>query len=315
MSIQAALRHVTRYRYDRPIVLGPQTIRLRPAPHARAKVVAYSLTVEPEQHYINWQQDPQSNWLARVVFPEKTDHFTVSVDLTVEMDVINPFDFFLEPEADNFPFRYTAELKAELEPYLATREGGPAFARYLAAIPRDKKHTTNFIFDLNAQLARDIGYLIRMEPGIQTPEETLCKGSGSCRDSAWLLVQLLRHLGLAARFASGYLVQLTADVKSLDGPSGPPADFTDLHAWCEVYLPGAGWIGLDPTSGLLAGEGHLPLACTPEPSAAAPVTGLVEECEVDFEHSMGVQRIWEAPRVTRPYTEEQWAAIEKLGHA
>src|SRR5450432_1538435 len=315
MSIQAALRHVTRYRYDRPITLGAQTIRLRPAPHCRAKVVAYSLKIEPEEQFLNWQQDPQSNWLARVVFPEKTDHFTVAVDLTVEMNVINPFDFFLEPAAEYFPFAYSAELKGELEPYLATRDTGPAFTRYLAGIARDKKQTTNFIFDLNAQLSRDIGYLIRMEPGIQTPEDTLCKASGSCRDTAWLLVQLLRHLGLAARFASGYLVQLKPDVKSLDGPSGTEVDFTDLHAWCEVYLPGAGWVGLDPTSGLFAGEGHIPLACAANPNLAAPISGAVEPAEVLFDFDMSVTRIKEPPRVTKPYSDEQWAEIEKLGDA
>jgi uncharacterized protein (DUF2126 family)/transglutaminase-like putative cysteine protease len=315
MSIQAALRHVTRYRYDRQITLGAQTIRLRPAPHTRAKVVAYSLKIEPEEQFLNWQQDPQSNWLARVVFPEKTDHFTVSVDLTVEMDVINPFDFFLEPAAEQFPFAYPEELKVELEPYLRTSPIGRAFDRYLAAIPREPKQTTTFIFDLNAQLSRDIGYLIRMEPGIQTPEETLCKGSGSCRDSAWLLVQLLRHLGLAARFASGYLIQLKPDVKSLDGPSGPENDFTDLHAWCEVYLPGAGWVGLDPTSGLFAGEGHIPLACAANPTLAAPISGAVEPAEVLFNFDMSVSRVKQPPRVTKPYTDEQWAEIEKLGDA
>jgi len=315
MSIQAALRHVTRYRYDRQITLGAQTIRLRPAPHTRAKVVAYSLKIEPEEQFLNWQQDPQSNWLARVVFPEKTDHFTVAVDLTVEMDVINPFDFFLEPEADNFPFTYSAEQKAELEPYLTTSAMGRAFDRYLAGISLEPKHTTNFIFDLNAQLSRDISYLIRMEPGIQTPEETLCKASGSCRDTAWLLVQLLRHLGLAARFASGYLIQLKADVKALDGPSGTDKDFTDLHAWCEVYLPGAGWVGLDPTSGLFAGEGHIPLACTANPAQAAPISGAVEKAEVLFDFEMTVTRVKEPPRVTKPYSEEQWAEIEKLGDA
>src|SRR3982751_2041905 len=313
MTIQAALRHVTRYRYERPIALGPQTIRLRPAPHARAKVLAYGLTIEPTGYFLNWQQDPQANWLARVVFPEKVDHFTVSVDLAVEMAVINPFDFFLEPAAEKFPFTYSEELKAELEPYLKPEPGGQAFERYLAAIPREPKQTTIFVFDLNAQLARDIGYLIRMEPGIQTPEDTLCKASGSCRDSAWLLVQLLRHLGLAARFASGYLIQLKSDVKSLDGPSGTEVDFTDLHAWCEVYLPGAGWIGLDPTSGLYAGEGHIPLACSPEPSSAAPISGALDPCETTFEHHMSVRRVWEAPRVTLPYSDLQWGQVDALG--
>ena len=313
MSIQAAVHHVTRYRYDRPISLGPQTIRLRPAPHCRSKVVAYALTIEPEQHFLNWQQDPQSNWLARVVIPEKTDHFTVTVDLTVEMDVINPFDFFLEPSAEQFPFAYAPDLKAELEPYLQPAELGEGFKSYLAKIPRDPTQTTNFISDLNAKLSHDIGYVIRMEPGIQTPEDTLCKGTGSCRDSAWLLVQLLRHLGLAARFASGYLIQLTPDVKSLDGPSGTAVDFTDLHAWCEVYLPGAGWVGLDPTSGLFAGEGHIPLACTASPSQAAPISGAVEPAEVLFDFDMTVTRVKETPRVTKPYTGEQWVQIEALG--
>jgi uncharacterized protein (DUF2126 family)/transglutaminase-like putative cysteine protease len=313
MSIQAALRHVTRYRYDRPIALGPQTIRLRPAPHCRAKVVAYALKVEPQSHFLNWQQDPQSNWLACIVVPEKTDQFTVTVDLSVDMEVINPFDFFLEPEAEQFPFAYSAELKTELEPYLRPLPGGHAFDRYLAGLSRETKQTTSFLFDLNAQLAKDIGYLIRMEPGIQTPEETLCKASGSCRDSAWLLVQLLRHMGLAARFTSGYLIQLKPDVKSLDGPSGPEKDFTDLHAWCEVYLPGAGWVGLDPTSGLFAGEGHIPLASTASPAQAAPIAGAVEPSEVLFDFDMSVTRVKEPSRVTKPYTEEQWAEIDKLG--
>ncbi len=315
MSIQAALRHVTRYRYDRLIGLGPQTIRLRPAPHSRAKVVVYSLKIEPEQHFLNWQQDPQSNWLARVVFPEKVDHFTVAVDLTVEMEVINPFDFFLEPEAEEYPFAYSDELKAELEPYLKTSPLGEKFDAFLAKVPREKKQTTNFVFDLNASLSKEIAYTIRMEPGIQTPEETLTRKSGSCRDSAWLLVQMLRHLGLAARFASGYLIQLQPDVKSLDGPSGTDVDFTDLHAWCEVYLPGAGWVGLDPTSGLFAGEGHIPLACAATPSQAAPISGAVESAEVLFDFDMSVARIKEPPRVTKPYSEEQWAEIEKLGDA
>ncbi|MBD5801295.1 hypothetical protein AZOA_07080 [Azoarcus sp. Aa7] len=319
MSIHVALNHVTHYKYDRPVSLGPQVVRLRPCPHSRTRILSYSLKVLPAEHFINWQQDPQSNYLARLVFPDKTQEFRVEVDLVAEMAVHNPFDFFLEPDAEHYPLAYNAEQRIELAPYLhrmSVGQGlGERFAAYLGGISREKRRTIDFLVELNARLQQDISYLIRLEPGVQTPEETLENGSGSCRDSAWLLVQLLRHLGLAARFVSGYLIQLTADVKSLDGPSGPEADFTDLHAWCEVYLPGAGWIGLDPTSGLFAGEGHIPLACSPEPSSAAPISGLVEDGECDFSHAMKVERIWEAPRVTKPYTEAQWAEIEALGHA
>jgi len=315
MSIHVALNHVTSYHYDQAINLGPQIVRLRPAPHCRTRILSYSLRILPQPHFINWQQDPESNYMARLVFPEKTTQFRIEVDLVAEMSVINPFDFFLEPYAEQIPFDYAAELQNELAPYRKTLPLTPQFEKLLADISREKIRSEDFLVAINQKLAAAISYTIRMEPGVQTPEQTLALGSGSCRDSSWLLVQLLRHLGLAARFVSGYLIQLTADQKSLDGPSGPEVDFTDLHAWCEVYLPGAGWVGLDPTSGLFAGEGHIPLSCTPEPSSAAPVSGLVDPCEVAFEHTMSVARIWESPRVTKPYSEAQWDDIEALGHA
>ena len=314
MSIHAALNHVTHYSYDRLVNLGPQVIRLRPAPHCRSKVVSYSLKIEPSTHFVNWQQDPFANYQARLVFPEKAREFKVTVDLVVEMAVYNPFDFFLEPEAEEFPFQYEAGLKQELAPYLMADPMTPMVEDYLKKIDYTKRRSVIFLVDLNQLVHKDINYTIRMEPGVQTPEETLTKASGSCRDSAWLMVQLLRNCGLAARFVSGYLIQLAPDVKSLDGPSGTEVDFTDLHAWCEVYLPGAGWIGLDATSGLLAGEGHIPLACTPLPSGAAPIEGGVDECEVEFSHHMQVTRIYESPRVTKPYTPEQWAAVMELGN-
>ncbi|MGH8798238.1 MAG: transglutaminase family protein, partial [Caldimonas sp.] len=314
MSIHVALNHVTHYRYDRPIRLGPQVVRLRPAPHSRTRILSYSMRVEPIKHFINWQQDSQSNYLARLVFPDRTTEFRVEVDLVAEMAVLNPFDFFLEPSAENFPFAYDAALAVELEPYLHKIEPTPNFQRYLDGIDREPTPTSTFLMALNQRLQLDIGYLIRLEPGVQTPEQTLVNGSGSCRDTGWLLVQLLRHLGLAARFVSGYLIQLKSDIKSLDGPSGTEVDFTDLHAWCEVYLPGAGWIGLDPTSGLYAGEGHIPLACSPEPSSAAPISGAIDECVTTFEHRMSVARVWEAPRVTLPYSGAEWAEIEALGY-
>ena len=313
MSIHIALHHVSHYRYDRAVNLGPQVVRLRPAPHSRTRVLSYALKVEPGEHFINWQQDPQGNFLARLVFPEKTRELKIEVDLVAEMAVFNPFDFFLEPYAEQIPFAYTEGEQLELAPYLVKWPAGKLFAKYLASIERTPTPSVDFLVALNQRVSTDINYLIRLEPGVQTPEESLEKASGSCRDSAWLLVQLFRHLGLAARFVSGYLIQLTADVKALDGPSGTEVDFTDLHAWCEVYLPGAGWIGLDPTSGLFAGEGHIPLACSPEPSSAAPISGGVDECECEFSHTMWVERIWEAPRVTKPYSDEQWQAIVSLG--
>ena len=315
MSIHAALSHVTHYRYDRPVNLGPQVIRLRPAPHCRSKVVSYSLKIEPATHFVNWQQDPFANYQARLVFPEKTREFKVTVDLVVEMAVYNPFDFFLEPSAEKFPFKYDNLLKQELAPYLAADPLTKRLKACLARIDRKKRRSIDFLVDVNQMVHHAISYTIRMEPGVQTPDETLKLGSGSCRDSAWLLVQLLRNVGLAARFVSGYLIQLKSDVKSLDGPSGTEVDFTDLHAWCEVYLPGAGWVGLDATSGLLAGEGHIPLACTPQPSGAAPIEGGMDKCEVAFEHHMAVTRIYESPRVTKPYTPEQWADVMALGDA
>ncbi len=315
MSIHAALHHVTHYKYDRPVTLGPQVIRLRPAPHCRSKIISYALKVEPAGHFINWQQDPFANYQARLVFPEKCHEFKITVDVVAEMAVYNPFDFFLEPTAEKFPFEYDPLLKQELAPYLATEPATERVSAMLAKIDRRERRSIDFLVDVNQLVASSIRYLIRMEAGVQSPDETLALAAGSCRDSGWLLVQLLRHCGLAARFASGYLIQLTPDVKALDGPSGTEVDFTDLHAWCEVYLPGAGWIGLDATSGLLAGEGHIPLACTPQPSGAAPIEGGVDEAEVEFAHEMKVTRLYEAPRVTKPYTEEQWADVMRLGEA
>jgi uncharacterized protein (DUF2126 family)/transglutaminase-like putative cysteine protease len=313
MAIQIALNHKTQYRYDRLVALGPQVIRLRPAPHCRTPILSYSLKIHPEEHFLNWQQDPQANYLARLVFPKQTSEFFVEVDLVAEMAVFNPFDFFLEPYAEKCPFTYDHALARELRPFLETEPLTPLLEIWLSKVSREPTRTIDFLIALNQRVKDDIGYVIRMEPGIQTCETTLALGSGSCRDTAWLMVQILRHLGLAARFVSGYLIQLASDVKPLEGPAGPASDFTDLHAWPEVFLPGAGWVGLDPTSGLLAGEGHIPLACTPDASSAAPVSGVLDPCNTIFHHEMSVRRIRESPRVTKPYSEEQWSEVLALG--
>ncbi len=313
MAIIAALNHVTHYRYDRPVTLGPQIIRLRPAPHCRAAINSYSLKVSPAEHFVNWQQDPSGNWLARYVFPEPVMEFRIEVDLVTELSIINPFDFFVETDAEIFPFAYPDELRAELAPYLVTEPAGPLLSAYLATIPREPVNTVNFIVDLNARLAAGIAYGIRMEAGVQEPEHTLDIKSGSCRDTSWLLVQIMRHLGFAARFVSGYLIQMKADIDPLEGPRGTDKDFTDLHAWAEIYIPGAGWIGLDPTSGLLTGEGHLPLAATPHYRSAAPVSGVASFAETTFDFSMKVDRVHEVPRITLPFSDESWQRLDALG--
>ncbi|MTD16252.1 transglutaminase [Nakamurella sp. YIM 132087] len=323
MGIKVALEHHTSYRFDRLVGVHPHVVRLRPAPHSRTPIESYSLTVSPAEHFVNWQQDAFGNYLARLVFPERTRELTITVGLVADLEVINPFDFFIEEYAEEFGFSYPADLLSDLEPYLRPVDEsgpgsgpGPVVTAWMEKIGAGKgTPIVDFLVAVNSAVQGDVGYSVRMEPGVQTPDHTLTTAIGSCRDSAWLLVSVLRQLGLAARFVSGYLVQLTSDQQSLDGPSGPTADFTDLHAWTEVYIPGAGWIGMDPTSGLFAGEGHIPLAATPHPSSAAPITGSTEVCEVTFDYSNVVTRVHEDPRVTLPYTESQWAAIQALGES
>lgn len=313
MSIRASLHHVTRYKYPRPIALSPQVIRLRPAPQCRTKIESYSLKVFPQQHFINWQQDPHGNFFARFVFPEKTDELRIEVDLIANLEVFNPFDFFTESFAEKFPFAYPDDLIDELVTFMKPEPAGPLMRAYLGTLSKGEQPTIDMLVELNARLQREISYVIRMDPGVQTVEETLRLRSGSCRDSAWLLVQIARHIGLAARFVSGYLIQLKPDVEALNGPSGTDHDFCDLHAWAEIYIPGAGWIGFDATSGLLAGEGHIPLFAAPHYRSAAPITGFTEPVESQFSFDMRVSRIYEQPRITWPFSDDAWERLNDLG--
>ncbi|MGD0369021.1 MAG: transglutaminase family protein [Acidobacteriaceae bacterium] len=312
MSIQAALNHRTQYRYDKAVSLGPQVIRLRPAPHCRTPILSYSLSVIPADHLLNWQLDVHHNHLARVFFRDKTSEFIVEVDLVAELCPFNPFDFFLEPGVENYPFEYVPELAKDLEPYLSVEPAGPLLQAFLDKLSGGKRGTIGFLVDLNRRVRDQIGYVTRLDPGVQTCEQTLEHRMGSCRDSAWLLVQILRHLGIAARFVSGYLIQMASDERAPEDPSGLQTDSADFHAWAEVFLPGAGWIGMDPTSGLFAGEGHIPLVCTPNVSKAAPIEGTTEPANVDFDYSMSIRRLNDAPRPSRPFSEEDWVRVEQV---
>ena len=350
MSIRAAVLHRTEYTYDRAVDLSPQVVRLRPAPHARTPVSGYAmrLTLENDgrrvEPFVNWQQDPQANWLARVVVPEPVTRFGVEVSLRCDLSPINPFDFFLDAEAETFPFAYGPGEARQLAPYLERLSGdgaGPAFEAMLAEVrgltaptPDGPQRTIDAITAVNRLVQERLGYRLRFEAGIQSPEQTLNLANGSCRDSAWLLVQLLRGLGLAARFVSGYSIQLALDLKPVEegAAAGVASDVVDLHAWAEVYLPGAGWVGLDATSGMMTGEGHVPLAATAEPGSAAPVegafapaSGMAGKPEVDeapkpgapvsvgFDYSVTVVRDFEDPRVTKPFDDAAWARVDALG--
>ncbi|MUO78300.1 IMP dehydrogenase [Agrobacterium vitis] len=317
MAIKASIYHLTHYKYDTPIRLGPQIIRLKPAAHSRTKVLSHSLKVTPENHFVNLQQDPYGNYLARFVFPDPVTEFKIEVDLTADMSIYNPFDFFTEEEAVTWPFEYPEDIREDLAIYKKPEPDSPALDAYLKTLDMTPgQGTVDMIVGLNARLQSEIGYVIRLEPGVQTPDETLTSARGSCRDTSWLLVQILRHLGFAARFVSGYLIQLKPDLEALDGPSGTKVDFTDLHAWAEAYIPGAGWIGLDPTSGLMTGESHIPLAATPHYKNAAPISGGYfgqAKTDFDFDFDMKVTRVAEHPRITKPFSDESWEALNALG--
>lgn len=293
MSIRVAINHKSEYEYDRSVFLSPHIFRLKPAPHCRTIIESYTLTISPDSHYINWQQDPFGNYQTRVVFTAPTDSLSAKVNLIANMTEFNPFDFFIEDCAEYYPFIYNPQLRKELTLFLEITESGQYLTTWLEGINRSHQNLIDFLVNLNMRLWEDISHTVRMEPGIQSCEKTLAEQSGSCRDSSWLFVQILRHLGLAARFVSGYLIQLVSDQESNADTKAPTEDFTDLHAWCEVYIPGAGWIGLDPTSGLLAGEGHIPLACVSDPVSAAVVTGYTDPCETKFTYTNTISRLTE----------------------
>lgn len=315
--MRVLIQHHSLYRYPSPAALGPHLIRLRPANHTKARIESYALQIAQDSD-IRWQQDPYGNHVARALIGkgERVPALDISVELAVEIRPINPFDFFTDEECEDAPFAYPSSLRVDVSPFLdrehASFRGGKRFLGFLAELPA-RGRTVPLIVEINRLVNQWIKYVIRDDPGIWTPEETLEAGRGSCRDMAVLLVAALRSRGLAARFASGYLVQLKDEGMIPDEPKGVSRDVVDLHAWAEVFIPGGGWIGLDPTSGLLAGEGHIPLACTAVPALAAPIEGTSDTraTGVHFESSVG--RLGHEPRPTEPYEERVWQALLAAG--
>jgi len=281
-----ALRHRTTYDFDHPVVLGPHSIRLRPSPHCPVPILRYELAVDPHDADVLWHHDPHDNWVARAFFRSLAGRLDIDVRIEARLDPVNPFDFYVDDWALRYPFAYPQALARELAAYL-WRDELSARAKAFVDEVRSAvagRTTAEAVTTANRMTHERISYLTRDEQGVLQPDETLARGCGSCRDSAWLLVQVLRQLDIAARFSSGYLVQL-------ERPPDVPRDTLALHAWCEAYLPGAGWIGLDPTSGLVTAEGHIPLASVAHHDTAAPVSGSFVGAGSRLSFEMSVDRL------------------------
>lgn len=287
MTARVSIRHETTYDFDRPATIMPHIIRLRPVPHSRTVITDYSLQVEPVSHFIHWQQDPFANHIARLVFTRPARRLRLTVKLTADLKPVNPFDFFIESSAEQYPFQYEQRMHKALLPCLEIVDRSDSMTHWVEGADRQRQPTIEFITAENRRVRDAVDYNIRHEPGVLSCSEVLQAGRGSCRDSSWLLVQTLRHHGIAARFVSGYMIHLKDDAEQ--------AEFSELHAWAEAYIPGAGWIGLDPTSGLLATEGHIPLACAPDPEDTAPVEGNTSICGVKFSYRNELTAIESAP--------------------
>ncbi|WP_207421146.1 transglutaminase family protein [Desertivirga brevis] len=273
--------HTTSYSYSNDVFLSPQTLRLKPTSHIHAVIKDYKLSCQPQPKSIHWLQDAFGNSLARIIFPGSLNSLTINISFNIEPKDFDPFDFYLEDYAMTFPFNYEPETRKALCAYFEIADSGPFLKLFLEGLNLKDISTVNFLVQTNKSVFQNIAYTEREEAGVQTCEDSLSGKTGSCRDVAWLLVQVFRHLNIAARFVSGYLLESGEGI----------TDRISLHAWTEVFLPGAGWIGLDPTTGLFAGPGHIPLAVSSNPSDAAPISGRVSECKSTLSFSSTIERL------------------------
>jgi len=302
MGIRIALRHRIEQHFSRPVRLSTHWLRLRPAPVTQRAVTAYSLKIDADPHFINWVRDPFENFLARLDLPEAVPRLGLDLELIADLEPQNPFDFLVEPYAANYPFAYDDQLRRELTPYLVQPTPGPRLAAWLAGLEVETGYMVRFLSLLTQQLSTALAIMPAGRPGPVDLETVFARGAGSCWEIAWLATQTLRALGLAARFVSGYRVRLDT------------LSSATLHAWTEVYLPGAGWVGLDPAAGLFVDENYLPLAAAPDPLRALPLVGYREACDERQSEQIEVRELAAEERPW-PLTPTEQRDLLAVGHA
>jgi transglutaminase-like putative cysteine protease len=263
---QIRILHQTAYFYRAPVRLGPHRALLRPREGHDVQIVAAELELEP-QGQVRWLRDIYGNSVAVLTFSEPTQHFSVRSDVTVTIQSEGADECLLEPSATSYPFQYAANEQIEIVPFRLPSypHDGPAMQKWLLDLyrPGQLVDTWELLNRLNTRIFESFQYRFRLEYGVQLPCTTLNLGSGSCRDYAVFMMEAARHWGFAARFVTGY-------IQMAEGQHGA------THAWTEIYLPGAGWQGYDPTNNKLAGFEHVSVAVAREQEKASPLAGAWE---------------------------------------
>ncbi|GAB2680394.1 transglutaminase family protein [Aliiglaciecola sp. 3_MG-2023] len=271
------IEHLTRHTYSGPVSFSGHSLYLHPVEGHQRRVHSFSIaTIPPAQQ--SFISDVEGNSVVKCNFGlTESDILEFKTVIHVEINDDNPYDFLLEPYAIEYPFDYRGDDLRSLTPYRLGEDQvdeneSQVLSWFQQAVPSPAKHPdiVQFLTDINQAIGRDISYVRRDEEGIQSPNLTLASRSGSCRDMAMLFISAVRQLGLAARFVSGYL---------FDPPSSEEGNHSfnravgSMHAWAEVYLPGAGWKGFDPTNGILANSFFIPTAVSHNPDVIAPIQG------------------------------------------